>query len=182
MPTQQVRFVGDAGLDDQKILQQISQVKAQGILRAYHNRLIEVYTQRLDRWEREDLWDFAACVPLSVDLLVDFTHARKVGQVKIQLGWFPFRLPEGSQPLWAVVVHHPEEERDLVLLTHVPITMDAEARLVYDQWRHRPSLEQTYRFQQEAGLDVEAMRGHSLERSHATALCARTAHGRVRGP
>jgi hypothetical protein len=163
LPTQQVRFVGDAGLDDQKILQQISQVKAQGIIRAYHNRNIEVYNQRLDRWEQEQLLDFAACVPLSVDLLVDFSHARKVRHVKIQLGWFAFRLPEASQHLWAVVAHHPEEERDLVLLTHVPISTAAEARLVYDQWRERPSIEHTYRFQQEAGLDVEDMRVHSLE-------------------
>jgi hypothetical protein len=85
-----------------------------------------------------------------------------VHQVKLQLGWFPFRLPECSQPLWAVVAHHPAEERDLVLLTHVPITTAAEARLVYDQWRQRPSIEQTYRFQKEAGLDVEDMRVQSL--------------------
>jgi hypothetical protein len=50
-------------------LQQISQVKAEGIIRAYHHRTIEVYNQRLHRWEREDLLDFAACVPLSFDLL-----------------------------------------------------------------------------------------------------------------
>jgi hypothetical protein len=102
-------------------------------------------------------------VPLAVELLVDFTHARKVPQVKIQLGWFPFRLPEWPQPLWAVVAPHPEEERDWVLLTHVPIATAADARLVYDQWRHRPSIEHTYRFQQEAGLDVEDMRVQSLE-------------------
>ena len=138
-------------------------MKAHSIIRAYHNRSIEVYNQRHNRWEKEYLLDFAACAPLAVDLLVDFTHARKVRQVKIQLGWFPFRLPEWSQPLWAVVAHHPEEERDLVLLTHVPIPPAAETRLVYDQWRQRPSIEHTYRFQQEVGLDVEDMRVHSLE-------------------
>jgi hypothetical protein len=82
LPTQQVRFVGDAGLDDQKILHQISQVKAQGINRAYHHRSSAVYHQRLARWEKEELFDFAACVPLPVELVVDFTHARKVRQVK----------------------------------------------------------------------------------------------------
>lgn len=162
-PTQSLRFVGDAGLDDQKIFRQIMQVKAQGIIRAYHNRLIEVYNDRLDRWETEHLLDLAGCVFLEVDLLVDFTHARKVRQVKVQLGWFQFRLPELPQPMWALVVHHPEEQRDLVLLTNVPIATPAEARLVYDQWRHRPHIEHTYRFQQEAGLDVEDMRVHSLE-------------------
>lgn len=61
------------------------------------------------------------------------------------------------------MVHHPNENRNLVLLTNVPITSPADAQLVYDQWRHRPSIEHTYRFQQEAGLDVEDMRVQSLE-------------------
>ncbi len=65
--------------------------------------------------------------------------------------------------MWALGVHHPEEQRDLVLLTNVPIATPAEVRLVYDQWRHRPHIEHTYRFQQEASLDVEDMRVHSLE-------------------
>ncbi len=65
--------------------------------------------------------------------------------------------------MWALVLHHPDEDRDLVLLTNVPINCPAEAQLVYDQWRQRPNIEHTYRFQQEAGLDVEDMHVQSLE-------------------
>src|SRR5258707_832933 len=125
--------------------------------------LIEVSNDRLDRWESESLFDLAACVPLPVTLLVDFTHARKVRHVPIQLGWFRLRLPDTPDDLWALVVHHPEEDRDLVLLTNISISSPAEAQLVYDQWRHRPAIEHTYRFQQEAGLDVEDMQVQSLE-------------------
>ncbi len=52
-----LRFVGDAGLDDQKIFHQMDLVQAEFIIRACHNRLVEVYNDRLDRWEEELLED-----------------------------------------------------------------------------------------------------------------------------
>ena len=133
LPTQSLCFVGDAGLADQQVYHQIMQVKAYGIIRAYHNRNVEVYHERLDRWEPEALFDLAACVPLPVTLLVAFTHARQIRQVKVQLGWFKLRLPDIPEPMCALVVHHPQEERDPVLLTTVPIHSAADAQLVYDQ-------------------------------------------------
>lgn len=56
-----------------------------------------------------------------------------------------------------------EEEAELILLTTIPITNATEARLAYDQWRMRPAIEHTYRFDQEQGPDVEDMRVRSLE-------------------
>jgi hypothetical protein len=53
--------------------------------------------------------------------------------------------------MWALVIHHPEEDRDPVLLTNMPITTPADAQLVYDQWRHCPTIEHTHRFEREAG-------------------------------
>ena len=40
-------------------------------IRAYHNRSVEVYNERLDRWEPEALFDLAACVSLPVTLFTD---------------------------------------------------------------------------------------------------------------
>jgi hypothetical protein len=97
-----------------------------------------------------------------------------VRQVKVQLGWFPLRIPEWPRPLWALVAHQPEEERDLVLLTQVPITT-AEARLVSDQWRHRPSIEHTYRFRAAKSAWMSKICA-AVRRRHAMALCARAAH------
>jgi hypothetical protein len=77
-----LRFVGDAGLDDQKIFRWIALANAEFIIRACHNRIVEVYNDRLDRWEEEALDDLVATVPLPLQLQVAFTHARKVTIVR----------------------------------------------------------------------------------------------------
>ena len=51
-----------------------------------------------------------------------------------------------------------------MLLTNVPIRSAADARTVYTDWRYRPQIEHSYRFDQEDGLDVEDMRVRKLER------------------
>jgi hypothetical protein len=75
-PQHTLRFVGDAGLDDQKIFQQVDHVDAEFIIRASHDRLVEVYSDRLDRWEEELLHDLTSTVPLPLNLRAKFTHAR----------------------------------------------------------------------------------------------------------
>ena len=159
-----LRFVADAGLDDQKIFHQMELVQADFTIRACHNRRVEVYNDRLDRWEEELLDDVTASVPLPLHFRVAFTHSRKVRHVDIQLGWLMLRLPETHQLLWALVAHDPDLDRDLVLLTSLPIHTAAHAKAVYTEWRYRPQIEHTYRFDQEDGLDVEDMRVQTLER------------------
>jgi hypothetical protein len=51
----------------------------------------------------------------------------------------------------------------VVLLITIPIPDAAQARLASEQWRMRPAIEHTYRFDQEQGLDVEDRRMRSLE-------------------
>jgi hypothetical protein len=75
-PHAKLRFVADSGLDDQKIFRQMALVDAEFIIRACHNRKVEVYNERLDRWEEELLGDLTATVPLVLRLQVAFTHAR----------------------------------------------------------------------------------------------------------
>ena len=88
-PLAKLRFVGDAGLDDQ--------VKGGFIIRACHNRNVEVYNDRLDRWEEESLNDLVATVPLPMTLQVSFTRARKVRVVEMALGWFKMRIPRHNK-------------------------------------------------------------------------------------
>ena len=57
------------------------------------SREVEVYNDRLDRWEKELLDDLVATVPLTLELEVAFTRARKVRVVKKTLGWLHIRLP-----------------------------------------------------------------------------------------
>lgn len=163
-PHLNLRFVGDAGLDDQKIFHQMDLVGAQFIIRGSTNRRVEVYNDRLDRWEDELLDDLTTTVPLPVRLRVAFTHARKTRVVDIELGWLKIRLPETQQVLWALVAHDPDLDRDLVLITNIPIHTTQQAQMVYTEWRHRPRIEHTYRFDQEDGLDVEDVRVQTLER------------------
>jgi len=163
-PDAKLRFVGDAGLDDKKIFHQVALVNGEFIFRACHNRKVEVYNERLDRWEPELLDDLTATVWFPLTLRVAFTHARKVRVVEMGLGWLKIRLPETHQQLWVLVAHDPDLDRDLVLITNVPIHTPDDAQMVYTEWRYRPHIEHTYRFDQEDGLDVEDMRVQTLER------------------
>jgi hypothetical protein len=163
-PEQKLRFVGDAGLDDQKIFHQIDRIQAEFIIRATHNRLVEVYNDRLDRWEVELLDDLTSTVPLSLKLRTEFTHGRRVRVADIAMGWLKIRIPTTQQVLWALVAHDPDYDRTLVLLTNISIHTAADAKVAYREWRWRPQIEHTYRFDQEDGLDVEDMRVQTLER------------------
>ncbi len=163
-PRAKLRFVGDAGLDDQKIFKQVGLVGGEFIFRACHNRQVEVYNERLDRWELEMLDDLTATVPLPLALRVAFTHARKVRIVDIQLGWLKIRIPGTRQALWAIVDHDPNLDHNLVLITNIPIHSAHDAQTLYTEWRYRPQIEHTYRFDQEDGLDVERVQVHTLER------------------
>ena len=163
-PHAKLRFVGDAGLDDQKIFRWIDLVGGEFIIRSCHNRIVEVYNDRLDRWEQESLDDLTATVPLPLQLQVAFTHARKVRTAEIGLGWLKIRLLASHQVLWVLVAHDPELDRDLVLITSTPIDTPQDAQTVYTEWRYRPKIEHTYRFDQEQGLDVERMCVRTLER------------------
>lgn len=159
-----VRLVGDSGLDDQKFFRLVQRLPhTHCIFRAQHNRWVEVYNERLDRWEREHLFDLAACAHLPLTFQTTFTHARNERLVTVHLGWFQVRFADLPRPMWVLIARRSEEEAEWVLLTTIPITDAAEARLAYEQWRQRPAIEHTYRFDQEQGLDVEDMRVQSLE-------------------
>jgi hypothetical protein len=163
-PYAKLRFVADAGLDDQKVFGYMELVDAQFIIRACHDRTVEVYNDRLDRWEEELLEDLVATVPLPLTLQVAFTHARKVRVVNKSLGCLQIRLPGTHQVLWALVVHDSNLHSDVVLITNIPIQTPQDAQTVFSEWRSRPQIEHTYRFDQEDGLDVEDMRVQTLER------------------
>jgi hypothetical protein len=49
-PALPIRFVGDAGLDDQKLFAWVARADAEFIFRSCHERRVEVYNDRLDRW------------------------------------------------------------------------------------------------------------------------------------
>jgi hypothetical protein len=160
-----VRFVGDAGLDDQKIFAQVEILQQEFVFRVSHlERIVEVYNERLDRWETEVLQDLVECVPSQAIFKVLFQHAGKTRLDKVQLGWFMVRIPNSTQPLWVLVADDLTLNRQLVLITNVPLESVSIVQQVYNDWRLRTRIEHGYRFDQEQGLDVEDMRVHTLER------------------
>lgn len=162
-PSQKLRFVGDAGLDDQKVFAQVERVHAEFVIRACHDRQLEVYNDRLARWESATLFDLVATVPFQFEQKIRFTHARQVRTVRTGFGWFKIRLLETHHVLWVLVAHDFGDGHDLLLLTNVPLQKADTVRQVYGDWRRRGNIEQGYRFAQEEGLDVEDMRVATLE-------------------
>ncbi len=162
-PQQKLRFVGDAGLDDQKVFAQIERVRAEFVIRACHDRAIEVYNERLDRWEAATLFDLIATVPFQFEQDVQFTHARETRIVRMRFGWFQIRLLNCQQVLWVLVAHDFMREHDLILLTNVPLKNAGTVRQAYTDWRQRGNIEHGYRFEQEEGLDLEDLRVETLE-------------------
>ncbi len=165
----QVRFVGDSGLDDQKIFGWVQECEAEFVIRASHlERLVEIYNPHRVEWEREHLQELVDTVPLEAEWLVEFKHAGHTRQAVIQIGWLCVRLPESGRELWVLVAYEAAteetKERTLVLLTNVPITSVQKAQSVYSDWRLRSRIEHGYRFDQEQGLDVEDMRVQTVER------------------
>jgi hypothetical protein len=162
LPDYKRRYVADSGLDDQKLFASLSQDEF--VIRASHlERLVEVYNDRLDRWETEPLQALVETVPFSHTFKVTFTHARKDRRATIHIGWLALRLPHPHQRLWAIIAYEPAIDRTLVLLTNVPLLTIDDVRPVYEDWRLRSRIEHGYRFDQEQGLDVEDMRVQSLE-------------------
>jgi hypothetical protein len=165
-PGYRVRFVGDAGLDDQKMFAQVGRLQQEFVFRASHlERIVEVYNARLGRWETEALQDLTETVLYQTSFEVLFTHAGRTRLDKVQLGWFQIRLPENrEQTLWVLVIENPHFEQALVLITNVPLVTIPIVQHVYTDWRLRGRIEHGYRFDQEQGLDVEDMRVQTLER------------------
>jgi hypothetical protein len=164
-PHDRVRFVGDAGLDDQKMFAQVGALQQEFVFRVSHlERVVEVYNERLDRWETEVLQDLVECVPYPVAFEVMFQHAGKTRLDRVQLGWFKVRIPGTTQSLWVLVADDRTLDRQLVLITNIPLESVQVVQQVYNDWRLRTRIEHGYRFDQEQGLDVEDMRVRTLER------------------
>jgi len=160
-----IRFVGDSGLDDQKMFAQVVKLKQEFTFRVSHlERIVEVYNDRLHRWETEKLQSLTESVSYQTTFQVLFKHAGQTRLDTIHFGWFKIRIPGTQKPLWILVADDETLNRQLVLITNIPLTKVATVQQVYNDWRLRTRIEHGYRFDQEQGLDVEDMRVQTLDR------------------
>ncbi len=163
-PERSLCFVADSGLDDQKLFAHIQQTQATFIIRVQHeDRLVDIWNSHDHHFERTTVGRLLADSPTLLKLETTFTHARKTRTVRVALGWLSLYLPDEPEPLWLLTVHDPDLDRDIGLLTNRPIQTVTEAEAVFVSWRCRPDIEHTYRLDQEAGVDVEALRVQTLE-------------------
>jgi hypothetical protein len=164
-PGYRIRFVADSGLDDQKMFTQVADLEQEFVFRVQHQeRIVEVYNDRLQRWETEKLGDLTACVPHQATFQVLFTHAGQNRLDTVHFGWFKIRLPQTERILWVLVADDETMNRQLVLITNIPLVNLETVQQVYSDWRLRTRIEHGYRFDQEQGLDVEDLRVHTVER------------------
>ena len=160
-----IRFVGDSGLDDQKMFAQVGKLGQKFTFRVSHlERIVEVYNERLDRWETEKLQDLVDSVPHQATFQVLFKHAGETRLDTVHFGWFKLRIPGTQAPLWILVADDETLNRQLVLITNIPLASVTTVQLVYNDWRLRTRIEHGYRFDQEQGLDVEDMRVQTVDR------------------
>ena len=160
-----IRFVGDAGLDDQKMFAQVGKLEQEFVFRVSHlERIVEVYNDRLDRWETEKLQDLVECVSHQATFQVLFKHAGETRIDRLHFGWFKIRIPGTQEPLWILVADDETLNRQLVLITNISLTGVPTIQQVYNDWRLRSRIEHGYRFDQEQGLDVEDMRVQTVDR------------------
>jgi hypothetical protein len=146
-PDKKIRFVGDSGLDDQKMFAQVVKLEQEFVFRVSHlERIVEVYNDRLDRWETEKLQDLVESVPHQVTFQVLFKHAGKTRLDTIRFGWFTIRIPGTQKPLWIMVADDETLDRQLVLITNIPLMNVAAVQQVYNDWRLRTRIEHGYRF------------------------------------
>lgn len=164
-PQHRIRFVGDAGLDDQKLFAKVGELGQEFVFRASHlEQVVAVYNERLERWETETLRDLVASVPYQATFQVVFNHAGMQRLNVVKLGWFKIRIHSTTRELWVLVADDQTALRQVVLITNVPLEIVKAVQSVYEDWRLRSRIEHGYRFDQEQGLDVEDMRVRTVER------------------
>ncbi len=169
-PDKSLCFIMDAAGDDRKFFEWVEQANATFIVRVGHpERIVEVWNERLKRWESATVGELMKVALWQGTFQVEVHRKGKTWHRKVRLGWYRIRLPESGQVLSLVVVNNltkqeeDDEERLFGLLTNRKVFVLKHAQGVYQDWRLRHRIEDGYRFDQEAGLDIEQVMVHSLE-------------------
>jgi hypothetical protein len=168
VPGQTLCLVTDSGFDDQKSWAICGRHNMEFVTRVSHDRWVDVFNDRLNRWESEHLQDLVATMPGQLSFEVSLTHAGKTVSIHVTLDWLALRIPETQQLVWLVVAQSDYFQDPLVLMTNHPVSDILTAQQIYRDWLRRPAIEHFYRFIQEDGLDVEEIQVQTMERQRRT--------------
>jgi hypothetical protein len=160
-----IRFIADREFDDDQRMVWMAQGGNQFLVRAYHQRTIEVYDTQTGAWRRSSLQEYADTLSVPAQFHATFSHARKKRDSLVRLGYGRIRLVTANGlECWLIVAHAMIFRKPLWLLTNAPISNLDEAIALWWQYRDRPDIEDLFRLLQERGFDVEDMRLRSLAR------------------
>ncbi len=159
-----VCFVTDSEWDDQAMFAYLAaQEETTFIIRAKYNRRLQVYNERLDRWENDYLWDLRDSMAGQVCRKTFFRHAGQTRVGRSTLDWIQARFAPDAPTYWAVIIDTDLFNTPLVLWTNRAVSDAEQALTVYANWQRRPTIEHLHRFIQEDGLLVEDMQLEPLE-------------------
>lgn len=159
-----VCFVTDSEWDDEAMFAYIAaQPDTTFVIRAKYNRRLQVYNNRLDRWEDEYLWDLRDSMAGQVACQTFFQHAGQTRVGHSTLDWLQARFTPDGPSYWAVIINTDLFDTPLVLWTNRAVSEAEHALAVYADWQRRPTIEHLHRFIQEDGLLVENMQLEPLE-------------------
>lgn len=157
-------FVTDSEWDDQAMFAYLeTHLETAFVIRAKYNRRLQVYNERLDRWEDEYLWDLRDSMAGQVCCKTYFHHAGRTRLGHSTVDWIQARFAADGPTYWAVIVDTDLFKTPLVLWTNRPVAQAEQALAVYADWQRRPTIEHLHRFIQEDGLLVEDMQLEPLE-------------------
>lgn len=115
-------FVTDSEWDDQAMFAYLEgQVDTTFIIRAKPNRRLQVYNERLDRWEDEYLWDLRNSMAGQVCCNTFFHHAGQTRVGRSTLDWIQARFTSDAPTYWAVIIETDLFNTPLVLWTNRPL-------------------------------------------------------------
>jgi len=120
IPGRKVCLVTDSVLDDQKMFALAEKYDLECITHATSERWVEVYNERLNRWEQEKLMEIAATFPGRLRFKTGFIHAGKLTLAQVTLDWFQMRIPGTTQDLWCIVAETDHFPELLVSITNRP--------------------------------------------------------------
>jgi len=161
-----IRFIADREFDDDQRLSWMAQGSHQFLVRAYHQRNIEVDDAQTQTWRRSSLQEYADTLSLPAQFHATFSHARKKRDSLVRLGYGRIRVQtaNGWLECCLIVAHAMIFRKPLWLFTNAPIATLDDAIALWWQYRDRPRIEDLFRLLQERGFDIEDMRLRTMAR------------------
>lgn len=156
-----IRVICDRGFDDEKTFAFVVSLDEEFVIRLYHDRLLRL--PQGEGWQEQSLQEIVRHLPRPLRFEARFKIRGRWRKSLVTLGYCQVWLPGHQHPYWLVVSEVYGLSQRWVLLTNVPVTSLEQAREIWDNYRRRWRVEETFRFLQREGLRWDDFKVLSLE-------------------